>query len=245
MRERIQIDGQPISEDLFTQYFFEVWDCLMDPDPGPGITRQPRYLQFLAILAFHTFIKEKCEAAIIEMHCGGENDSPNVVTKPVVVGITTIGLDHINNLGGSKETIAWHKTGICKPGVPAFSALQEAVFTDVIRKRAIEKGTEVTFVPVDTSLSSKEGALSVPVQQKNCALAIEMARAFVRVKSPGQILSPEDISQGIELFAWAGRFEVIADRGCMWYVDAAHNTLSLKPTGEWFVKNVKALKDRM
>lgn len=26
VRERIRINGKPISEDLFTKYFFEVWD---------------------------------------------------------------------------------------------------------------------------------------------------------------------------------------------------------------------------
>jgi len=66
IRERIQIDGKPITEELFTRYFFEVWECLMTSgrDQNPETTNQPRYLQFLALLAFHTFIRENVQAAI-------------------------------------------------------------------------------------------------------------------------------------------------------------------------------------
>lgn len=66
----------------------------------------PRFLQLLALVAFHTFIREETEAAIYERHDAGEYDATNVVQKPIVTGITSLGLDHIAQLGPSIENIA-------------------------------------------------------------------------------------------------------------------------------------------
>lgn len=91
VRERIQIDDHPVPEDMFTRYFFEVWDRIMPQEVEHDLsaTRQPRYLQFLALLAFHTFIRQEIEAAIFEVHHGGEYDATNVIQNPVVTGITS------------------------------------------------------------------------------------------------------------------------------------------------------------
>jgi folylpolyglutamate synthase len=81
IRERIQINGQPILEGLFIKYFFEVWDRLSSQDShvAEGKEKMPRFLQLLTLVAFHTFIKEETEAAIYETHHGGEYDATNVV----------------------------------------------------------------------------------------------------------------------------------------------------------------------
>jgi folylpolyglutamate synthase len=147
IRERIQIDDHPVPEDLFTRYFFEVWDRIMPEDIklDSRVAKQPRYLQFLALLAFHTFIREEVDAAIFEVHHGGEYDATNVIQSPVVTGITSLGMDHVAQLGPTIETIAWHKAGIFKLGAPAFSVTQELGPAEVMRKRALDKGTTLTF----------------------------------------------------------------------------------------------------
>ena len=121
IRERIRINCEPISEELFTGYFFEVWDKL--PRQASDLLDVPRYLQLLALLSFHIFIKERINVAIHETHFGGEHNATNVVQNPTVTGITTTGMDHVKLLGPSIEIIAWHKAGIFKLGSPAFSAL--------------------------------------------------------------------------------------------------------------------------
>lgn len=52
--------------------------------------------------------------AILEVGIGGEYDSTNIIEKPVVCGITSLGLDHVNVLGNTIDQIAWHKSGIIK-----------------------------------------------------------------------------------------------------------------------------------
>jgi folylpolyglutamate synthase len=246
IRERIQIDNQPITEDLFTQYFFEVWESLASFGLGQDVetTRQPRYLQFLALLAFHTFIRENVDAAVFETHHGGEYDATNVIQRPVVTGITSLGMDHVEQLGPTIESIAWHKAGIFKPGAPAFSVPQEAGPTKVLRDRAAEKKTSLTFVPTDNPLPTNVRVLSVPVQRLNSSLALELARTFLQLKAPGHAMDSDDISRGIHNFSWLGRFEVIEDGMSQWFLDGAHNPLSLKQAAEWFSNNVDALNPR-
>ncbi|KAH1309454.1 hypothetical protein KXX47_007065, partial [Aspergillus fumigatus] len=239
IRERIQLDDHPVPEDLFTKYFFEVWDCVMPEDiqQDSGVARQPRYLQFLALLAFHTFIREGVQAAIFEVHHGGEYDATNVIQSPVATGITSLGVDHVAQLGPTIEAIAWHKAGIFKPGAPAFSVNQKPGPADVMRKRALDKGTTLTFVSTNECLPTDGTVLSVPVQRLNCSLALELSRAFVHAKAPGHTISDEDICHGVESFSLTGRFEIINEGQVQWFVDGAHNVLSLGEAAEWFARN--------
>jgi folylpolyglutamate synthase len=253
IRERIQINNKPIGEDLFTRYFFEVWERLTIPSSSavsiPEAVREkgPRFLQFLAIVAFHAFINENVDAAIFETHHGGEYDATNFVQKPVVTGITSLGMDHVAQLGPTVEDIAWYKAGIFKTGAPAFSVPQKeagSASEEVMRRRAAERGTTLEFVPVNkTQLPNNDRVLSVPVQKINCSLALELARAFVKIKTPENPITADDITQGVTNFSWPGRFEIISDGDSQWFLDGAHNTLSLKQAAEWFSKNVNTTTD--
>ncbi|RAK99394.1 folylpolyglutamate synthase [Aspergillus ibericus CBS 121593] len=246
IRERIQIDDRPITEEIFARYFFEVWDRIITQNPSNGKegARLPRYLQLLAILAFHTFIRENVEAAIFETHHGGEYDATNVVQNPVVTGVTSLGMDHVAQLGPTLEDIAWHKAGILKTGVPAFSLEQEAVAARMLRNRAAEKRTHLEFVAVNTSLPDNSKVLGVTVQKLNCSLAVELVRKFVQVKAPGHELNAEDISRAVDSFSWGGRFQIIEKGLCRWFLDGAHNTLSLEQAAAWFSENTGALNYR-
>ncbi|OJD18734.1 hypothetical protein AJ78_01271 [Emergomyces pasteurianus Ep9510] len=237
IRERIQIDNQPITEDMFARYFFEVWESLISLE----IKRLPRYLQLLALLAFHTFVKEKVDAAIFETHHGGEYDATNVIPNPVVTGITSLGMDHISQLGPTIEDIAWHKAGIFKTGTPAFSVLQETRAGAILSKRAAEKGVNLTFVSTSDALPDSGGVLSIPVQRLNCSLACEIVRAFLKLKAPDHTFELDDISSGIESFSWAGRFEIIDHGTSVWFLDGAHNIMSLEQAAEWYSNNTRGL----
>ncbi|OJJ76459.1 hypothetical protein ASPBRDRAFT_192594 [Aspergillus brasiliensis CBS 101740] len=240
IRERIQINNEPVTGSLFTKYFFEVWDKLMDPNIQNTDTEQqpPRYLQFLALLAFHTFIRENVDAAIIEVHHGGEFDATNVIQNPIVTGITSLGLDHVAQLGPTIESIAWHKSGIFKSGAPALSVPQGASPTEVLHARAAEKNTSLTIVPLNPNLPPDSRVQEIPVQRLNCSLAVELARAFLNAKAPDHVLEPDDISTAVRNISLIGRFEIIEDPDgqSQWFLDGTHNTLSLKQQRNGFPK---------
>lgn len=68
-----------------------------------------------------------------------------------VIGITSLGYDHVNLLGNTIEEIAWQKAGILKPGAIAVTAAnQPIVALQVLLERAVDKK-----VPIDNSLNSE------------------------------------------------------------------------------------------
>lgn len=68
--ERIKLFGSPISQQLFTQYFFEVYDALQRKKDDEFDL--PSYFKFLQIMAFYIFVKENVDVAIIEVGIGGK-----------------------------------------------------------------------------------------------------------------------------------------------------------------------------
>lgn len=84
----------------------------------------PAYFRYLTLTAYHAFKDLKVDATILEVGIGGAGDSTNVVLKPVVTGITSLGMDHVAVLGGTIEAIAGQKAGIYKKDVPALAVEQ-------------------------------------------------------------------------------------------------------------------------
>ncbi|CZR68768.1 related to tetrahydrofolylpolyglutamate synthase [Phialocephala subalpina] len=232
--ERIRINFQPLSRALFAKYFFEVEDIL-----SKGEGRRPRFLQLYFIFALHAFIREGVDAAIIETHHGGEYDSTNVVEKPVVTCVTTLGLDHVQQLGSSLESIAWHKAGIFKPGARAVSAPAVPEATAMLENRALEKGASLEFADNNPVLPEGVAQIEPAVLRTNCSVAISGARAFIEAtagEKPSS-LSDSDITEGIKQWSWPGRFQTEHDGPNTWYLDGAHNDISLTAASAWFLSH--------
>uniref|UniRef100_A0A0M3IH22 tetrahydrofolate synthase n=1 Tax=Ascaris lumbricoides TaxID=6252 RepID=A0A0M3IH22_ASCLU len=114
VRERIRINGRPLSESAFAKYFFTVYERLQKEAAVDGA--MPAYFKFLTLMAFHVFIEEKVDVAIIEVGIGGEHDCTNIVRQ---------------------------KAGIFKPGSVAIVADQTEQTMRVMTSRAIERKTDV------------------------------------------------------------------------------------------------------
>ncbi len=54
------------------------------------------------------------DVAIMETGIGGEYDSTNIIERPIVCGVSSLGIDHQISLGDTIESISWHKGGIFK-----------------------------------------------------------------------------------------------------------------------------------
>jgi folylpolyglutamate synthase len=86
----------------------------MPSEEGPPAAVLPTYFRFLMLMAVHAFVCERTDVVILEVGIGGRYDATNVVARPVVCGITSIGLDHQAVLGATHAAIAHHKGGILK-----------------------------------------------------------------------------------------------------------------------------------
>ncbi|KAI0638249.1 FolC bifunctional protein [Trametes polyzona] len=250
VRERIRINGAPISEELFTKYFFEVWDKLKHntKTANPQTPVMPGYFRFITLLAFHTFLELQVDATILEVGVGGRYDSTNIVPKPVVTGITALGLDHTAILGKTLKDIAWQKAGIFKEGAPALTVEQPEEGMTVLKEQAAElKASEFVVVPPVSGLSEVKLGLAGSHQYQNATLAVHLAKKFLALQANEQFESelPPAFVDGLKSARWPGRCQTVPDpahAGTTWFLDGAHTLESLQCCMQWFISPDVALR---
>ncbi|XP_059463002.1 folylpolyglutamate synthase isoform X2 [Corylus avellana] len=261
VRERFRINGLDISEDKFLQYFWDCWNQLKEK-----VTENlpmPPLFQFLTVLAFKIFICEKVDVAIIEVGLGGTKDSTNVIEKPVVCGITSLGMDHTETLGNTLALIASHKAGIFKPQIPAFTVPQLSEAMDVILQRAHELKVPLKVAtPLDNEqLNGLKLSLSGDHQFINAGLAVSLCKCWLQRTGNWEKLFqneanlPEAFLRGLSTAHISGRAQIVYDTcsqsynslkvsenpcgDLVFYLDGAHSPESMEACAKWFSSAVK------
>ncbi|KAI1900650.1 hypothetical protein AGOR_G00052100 [Albula goreensis] len=253
VRERIRIDGHPISKELFTKYFWQVYEQL-EATKEAHAGSMPSYFLFLTILAFHVFLQEKVDVAVIEVGIGGAYDCTNVIRKPWVCGISSLGIDHTNILGDTIEKIAWQKAGIFKPGVPAFTVAQPESPMVVLKERAREIKCPLSVCPDLRDYPVTAGPLHPGLvgqhQQSNASLALQLCRSWLQrhhlaekhlseaehtVFSQAPAFQPSPLMvKGLEETEWPGRTQSLRHGLVTYFLDGAHTTHSVLACVRWF-----------
>lgn len=190
-------------------------------------------------------MQEKVGTAVLECGIGGEYDSTNILVKPSGTGVTSLGIDHTAMLGDTIESIAWHKAGVFKEGVPAFTAPQPESALKVLHERAQEKKTELVEVPRYTALGQVKLGLHGEFQQTNASVAVAVCASHLQKLGYSGLPDPRDkeavlpaeFVAGLEQVRLGGRCEVRADRrhqNVTWYIDGGHTLESIEMAGSWF-----------
>ena len=147
LRERIRINGQPISKSFVVQFL----------EKNKALIQQiePSYFELNVAMAFLAFAEENVDFAIIETGLGGRLDSTNII-NPVLSIITNIGLDHTDLLGDTLEKIAFEKAGIIKEQKPIVIGEKQKETTALFVENAQMKNAELYFAEDFWTLISKE-----------------------------------------------------------------------------------------
>jgi folylpolyglutamate synthase len=122
IRERIRIDGKPVSSRVFGRVYWYLRTMLEQHEPSTmscstddDLPTLPGYFRMLTLMALYVFAHHRdptVDVMIVEVGMGGRHDATNVVTAPKVCGIALIDYDHVQILGDTLEKIAEEKVGI-------------------------------------------------------------------------------------------------------------------------------------
>jgi len=156
MRERISIDGQPLSAERFIELYEEVSPYVQLVDE-----QQPAKLSFFEVLTgmmFAAFADAPVDVAVIEVGLGGRWDATNVGDGAVAV-IMPIAMDHMQYLGDTIEEIATEKAGIIKPGAVAVIAQQPVAAAEILLQRAALVGATVAREGFEFGVLTRELAV--------------------------------------------------------------------------------------
>jgi dihydrofolate synthase/folylpolyglutamate synthase len=203
IRERICVDGEPLSAEQFITAYDEIEPYLDLVDAGQS--SRLSFFEVLTGMAFATFADAPVDVAVIEVGIGGTWDNTNVADGAVAV-LTPISIDHVRWLGNTVEEIAAEKAGIIKPGAVAVIAQQPPEAAGVIARRAAEVGATVVREGTEFGVIRRELAvggqrvdvrgllgdyddLFLPLfgayQAGNLACAIAAVEAFARADATG------------------------------------------------------------
>lgn len=241
-RERIQIDGQPVSEEelaALAEAIVPVDRVVQAERPEIG---QPTAFEVATAMALLAFRRAGVEVGVLEVGMGGRLDATNVVT-PAVSVITSISYDHTAILGDTLEAIAAEKGGIIKPGVPVVVGPQQPEALVMLERIAAERGAPLLRWGSDWEAEATvEGArlagpwgdwravrlaLEGTHQVENAGVALMAAWQL----DPALLAGEGRVREALAAVRWPGRFERVAERPDV-YVDGAHNADSIARLAE-------------
>ncbi|MBE1586316.1 dihydrofolate synthase/folylpolyglutamate synthase [Nonomuraea angiospora] len=245
VRERITVDGEPLSEERFAEVYEEIIPYVELTDTQG---RRIQFFELLTAMAFAAFADTPVDVGVIEAGMGGSWDATNVADGTVSV-ITPISLDHTDRLGPDIPSIAGEKAGIIKPGSTTVLAQQELAAAEVLMRRAAEVGAVVAREGLEFGVLNREVAIGgqlltlrglkgvydevyLPLygahQASNAACALAAVEALTGGDDP---LDVDLVRQAFAQAASPGRMEVVRRTPTV-VIDAAHNPGGMQATLE-------------
>lgn len=227
-RERIRINGQPISESAVTALTEQIRGVA-------GASIRPTFFEFTTALAFQYFAEMHIDVAVVEVGMGGRFDATNVLT-PLVATITNVALDHQAYLGETIDAIAFEKAGIIKAGVPVVVGRLSREASVVIDRIAGQRRASCYRLNSEFKVRGETVAgfhyeglersyrdLTCPLlgdhQLDNAACALAMLEL---ASGRGLPVSEAAVRSGLGRVQWEGRLEIVEHRPLL-LLDGAHN----------------------
>jgi dihydrofolate synthase/folylpolyglutamate synthase len=206
LRERIKIDGKMISQR-------ELNSILRRTEQAAKTANiKPSYFETLTAAAFLWFKEKKIQVAVLEAGLGGRLDCTKIAGGNIVA-LTSIGLDHTEILGNTKEKILREKLGIAKKGAIIITK----------RKRV--------FPPLAVGNYGK-------IYVKNAELAWAVAKRFLASGFDENLARTS-----LEKSLWSGRMQMLFKNGNLKAIlDGAHNPAAAKELAKCLKeKNISSL----
>ncbi|MBM7808100.1 dihydrofolate synthase/folylpolyglutamate synthase [Geodermatophilus bullaregiensis] len=247
MRERIVLDGEPVSAERFVETFDDVAPYV---DMVDAAGEHPMsFFEVVVGMGYALFADAPVDVAVVEVGMGGTWDATNVVDARVAV-VTPVALDHAEYLGPDVATIAGEKAGIIKPDAIAVLARQEPTALDALVRRAVEveavvarEGTEFGVLDRRVAVGGQQlrlqglggeyGDVFLPLfgahQAQNAATALAAVEAFLGAGATTGTIDVETVRAAFAAVRSPGRLERVRTSPTV-LVDAAHNPAGMAAT---------------
>lgn len=219
--ERITINGTAVDDQEIMAAFAAIESARGDISLS--------YFEFATLAALVIFRWRNVTCQILEVGLGGRLDAVNLIDADACV-ITSIGLDHTEWLGDTRDLIAVEKAAVARSSRPAVVAEQDPPASLI---PALEEvGAEILLLGRDWQLQSTAVALPdgsvfglprlASLQPSNLGAAITL------LWSLGLLPSEEQGGAALDYLAVPGRQQRVVHEGRRWLFDVAHNEESVQ-----------------
>jgi dihydrofolate synthase/folylpolyglutamate synthase len=229
-RERIQVDGVPISVDDFTRHVAAV---LGVADRVARRHGEPTEFELLTAVVFRHFAEADLDVALVEVGLGGRLDATHAWDGGVAA-VTNVDLDHMDRLGPTIAHIAREKAAIIERGDRAVTgATGEALA--IVRRRARRLDVPLTVVEPARILGQDRDGLEVELpglgrtrvglRGRHQAANVAVADAILDALAAAGIVDadPDARRSGYATASWPGRLELLRHDDHDILLDGAHN----------------------
>jgi len=205
-RERIRLDGEMAAREEIAEELTRI--------RGVCEAMESTFFEIATALALEFFRRAGMDVVVLETGLGGRLDATNVV-RPEVAVITSVGLDHMQLLGGTLGGIAREKAGIIKAGVPVVTGPLPDEAAAVVAEVAAARGARL----IEVSEPERECAVGL----KGAHQRINAAVALRALEAARLGVGPEHLAEGLRRVSWPGRFQYATQDGRGFILDGAHN----------------------
>ncbi len=242
--ERIRVAGKLIDDATLAALLAEVLNAAEAHDIGAS------FFEVTTAAAFLAFARTPADAAIIEVGLGGRLDATNIIAKPAICGIASLGIDHEAFLLAPEDNvpadplcrIGWEKAGIVKSGVPVVTGHYRDDVHAIIAAHCATLGAPVlakkdawdaAIYNGQIAYRDAKGILKLPLprmpgahQVDNAALAMAMLRHQDAI-----FISEAAMSAAMEWAHWPARLQALGvgplrallPAGTDIWIDGGHN----------------------
>lgn len=241
-KEDFRVNGEELSDEDFCAAVAAV------AEKTEGMEDVPTEYERLTAIAIECFRRAGCDISILEVGCGGEGDSTNIIPSPEVAMIMNIGLEHQSFLGDTLEKITTVKSGIIKSGCDAVCYRGTEEVERVLEARCEKVGARLhkaefeAIEPIESRLTGQRFrwkgqeltlALLGGHQLKNAAVVLGAVEAL---RNRGWNIGAEAVEQGLAAARWPARFEVLRHEP-LFVVDGGHNPQCAEAMAELLREN--------
>lgn len=217
--ERICIGGEPVADALIVE-------ALAAIDAARG-TISLTYFEFTTLAALYIFKAAGLDVLVLEVGLGGRLDAVNLIDADVAV-VTSIGIDHVEWLGDTRELIAVEKAGIFRAGRPAICGDREPPASLIEAAQRVGctlavKGRDFDYLTEGEGAWAFRDGHGVLAGLPRPRLALDNAStALAALRASGLAVSEQALREGLAVAALAGRAERVASHPEI-ILDVAHN----------------------
>jgi dihydrofolate synthase/folylpolyglutamate synthase len=226
--ERVRIAMREAGDDALVSAFARVEAARTETAGGIRLT----YFEFGTLAAVDLFLRNGVDVLVLEIGLGGRLDAVNAFDADCAI-VTSIGLDHMDYLGTTRDAIGYEKAGVFRAGKPAVLADPTPPASVIAHAHAIgarllrigrEFGCEAGcdqwefWGPEGRKPGLRYPSLRGAVQLLNASAALAALDALQQ-RLP---VSPQNLQHGLARVSLPGRFQVLPGRPAV-VLDVGHN----------------------
>ncbi len=244
INERICINGQAVSDATLALHATAMETLVHALVAQHGVDYMPSFFEVLIVMALRIFEAAGVQFAIFEAGIGGYSDATHWLPS-MVSAITSIGMDHMAQLGPTLVRIAEDKAGIAFDGTPLIlgprigpdlvATISAACDGKNVRIIASDmdcttiaqdfKGTHLRFELPDGPLDCRLSLIG-PHQVDNAKVVLRLLQWLHENRHISNLL----VLEALQHTVWAGRMEYLPGAPA-WLFDVAHNAHAFEAIG--------------